>query len=51
MNRLTRLTSILTQLTIINETFDGNKERLAHIRQGWEMVMAEMKRIMEAEEK
>jgi uncharacterized protein YndB with AHSA1/START domain len=39
-----------TQLTIINETFDGNKERLAHIRQGWEMVMAEMKKIMEAEQ-
>ncbi|MGH1436110.1 MAG: SRPBCC domain-containing protein [Lewinella sp.] len=38
-----------TELTIINETFDGNKERLAHIRQGWEMVMVEMKKIMEAE--
>lgn len=32
-----------TELTIINETFDGNKERMTHINQGWDMVIGGIK--------
>ena len=35
-----------TELTIINETFDGNEERMNHINQGWEMVIAKIKEII-----
>lgn len=34
-----------TQLTIVNDTFDGNKERISHIREGWEMVAAEIEKL------
>lgn len=36
-----------TELTIINETFDGNKERMNHITQGWEMVTDKLKEVAE----
>lgn len=32
-----------TELRIINETFDGNEERMTHINQGWEMVIHKIK--------
>ncbi|CAM1363302.1 SRPBCC domain-containing protein [Tenacibaculum xiamenense] len=35
------------QLTITNETFDGNKERMNHINQGWEMVIQKLKEVAE----
>lgn len=38
-----------TELTIINETFDGKKDRISHIRQGWETVMVEILRITQEE--
>ena len=38
-----------TELTIVNETFDGNEERMGHINQGWEMVIAKMKEVAESE--
>jgi uncharacterized protein YndB with AHSA1/START domain len=37
-----------TILTIINETFDGNDERMKHVRQGWQMVINEMKKVVNA---
>ncbi|MEL6637819.1 MAG: SRPBCC family protein [Bacteroidota bacterium] len=36
------------QLTITNETFDGNAERMEHIQQGWEMVIGPLKAVAEA---
>jgi uncharacterized protein YndB with AHSA1/START domain len=36
-----------TELTIINETFDGNSERMNHINQGWEMVVSNIKEVAE----
>ena len=33
-------------LTIINNTFDGNKERMKHIIQGWELVTEQMKTLI-----
>ena len=36
-----------TALTIINETFDGNKERMNHVNQGWEMVINKIKEVAE----
>jgi len=35
------------QLTITNETFDGNEERMNHINQGWEMVIGKLKELAE----
>ena len=35
------------QLTIANETFDGNDERMGHIKQGWEMVLPKIKEVAE----
>lgn len=35
------------QLTITNETFDGNEERMKHINQGWEMVIEKLKEVAE----
>lgn len=34
-----------TILTVINETFDGNTERLTHIEQVWQHVLSEISRI------
>jgi uncharacterized protein YndB with AHSA1/START domain len=34
-----------TSLTIINDTFDGNEERMQHVIQGWEMVIEQMKKV------
>jgi len=34
-------------LKLINETFDGNAERMAHINQGWDMVMPLIKETAE----
>ncbi len=36
-----------TELTIINETFDGNEERMGHINQGWETVIEKIKEVAE----
>jgi uncharacterized protein YndB with AHSA1/START domain len=36
-----------TELTILNETFDGNEERMGHINQGWEMVISKIKEVAE----
>jgi len=36
-----------TELTIVNETFDGNDERMGHINQGWEMVADKIKEVAE----
>ncbi|QKX04842.1 SRPBCC domain-containing protein [Aquimarina sp. TRL1] len=36
-----------TILKIINETFDGNYDRLHHINQGWEMVSDKIKKVVE----
>ena len=33
------------KLTVINETFDGNKERMGHISEGWKMVLNTIKEI------
>jgi len=33
-----------TKLTIINDTFDGNEDRMKHIIQGWEMVREQMEK-------
>jgi len=41
----TSLTS--STLTIINDTFDGNEERVQHVIQGWEMVIEQMKKVTE----
>ena len=38
----------LTTLTISNETFDGNSERMAHIIQGWNMVCPGIKSAAES---
>jgi uncharacterized protein YndB with AHSA1/START domain len=38
-----------TELTIVNETFDGNEERIDHINQGWEMVINKLKETAERE--
>lgn len=38
-----------TELTITNETFDGKSERITHISQGWDTVMAEILRIVKEE--
>ena len=35
------------QLTVMNETFDGNDERMGHIKQGWEMVLPKIKEVAE----
>lgn len=35
------------QLTITNETFDENEERMKHINQGWEMVIKRLKEVAE----
>lgn len=37
----------VTELTIINETFDENEERMIHISQGWKMVMDKIKEVAE----
>jgi len=37
-----------TLLTIINETFDGNNERITHIDQGWDFVIGGLKNVAEA---
>lgn len=34
-------------LSISNETFDGNSERMEHINQGWEMVIGQIKTVAE----
>lgn len=34
-------------LAIINDTFDGSEERMQHIMQGWEMVIEQMKKVIE----
>jgi len=34
-----------TKLTIINDTFDGDEERMKHIIQGWEMVIKQIEKI------
>lgn len=36
-----------TQLTIHNETFDGNEERMGHINQGWDIVIGKIKEVAE----
>lgn len=36
-----------TVLTITNETFDGNEERMGHINQGWDMVIGKIKQVAE----
>jgi len=36
-----------TELTIVNETFDGNEERMGHINQGWDMVIEKIKEVAE----
>ncbi len=36
-----------TQLLIHNETFDGSEERIAHVAQGWDMVMGLIKSVAE----
>ena len=36
-----------TELVVVNETFDGNEERMGHVNQGWEMVMAKIKEVAE----
>jgi uncharacterized protein YndB with AHSA1/START domain len=38
-----------TELTIVNETFDGNEERMGHINQGWERVISKIKEVAEKE--
>lgn len=35
------------QLTITNETFDNNPERMSHINQGWDMVIGSIKSVAE----
>jgi len=35
------------KLKITNETFDGNKERMSHIAQGWQMVVGKLNDIVE----
>lgn len=35
------------QLTITNETFDDNPERMSHIKKGWDMVLDAIKRVTE----
>lgn len=35
-------------LVIENETFDGNEERMAHITQGWEMVLEKLEQIVKS---
>jgi uncharacterized protein YndB with AHSA1/START domain len=35
------------ELTIVNETFDGNEERMIHVNKGWEMVMDKIKEVAE----
>lgn len=37
-------------LTVDNETFDGDKKRLAHIKQGWETVLNGIKEVAEEAE-
>lgn len=37
----------IVELTIVNETFDGNEERMIHINKGWEMVMDKIKEVAE----
>lgn len=34
-------------LSISNETFDGNSERMDHINQGWDMVIGQIKAVAE----
>jgi len=34
-------------LTITNETFDGNEERMQHIMQGWQTVTEQIKKIVD----
>lgn len=34
-----------TELVIKNETFDGNGERMAHIKQGWQMVLDKLEQL------
>ncbi len=41
-------TSGTTTLTISNETFDNNSERMAHILQGWNMVCQGIKSVAES---
>lgn len=36
------------QLTVINETFDGNAERMTHIEQGWASVLASIEKLAQA---
>lgn len=35
------------ELKITNETFDGNEERMGHIKTGWDMVMSKIKEVVE----
>lgn len=35
-----------TKLTIINETFDGSKERMEHVEQGWVLVVTQMEKLV-----
>ena len=37
-----------TELTIINETFDGDEQRMEHIMQGWNMVIGKIKEVAES---
>lgn len=34
------------QLTIINETFDNNNERMQHIEQGWQLVLTALEEVV-----
>ncbi|MCJ8318731.1 MAG: SRPBCC domain-containing protein [Colwellia sp.] len=33
-------------LTIINDTFDGNEERMKHVIQGWQIVIEQMEKVV-----
>jgi len=35
-----------TKLTISNDTFDGNKERMKHVMQGWKIVVKQMEEVV-----
>ncbi len=35
-----------TKLTIFNDTFDGDEDRMKHVIQGWEKVVKQMEKIV-----
>lgn len=35
-----------TKLTIVNDTFDGNEERMKHVMEGWGIVVKQMEKVI-----